>query len=71
MKRFIKFYIRFVQRILITLLLTLLYFTVFSITKIAMLFITDKKKQKFESSDSYWITAEGYTSDMSSALEQS
>ena len=71
MKRFIKFYVRFIQKILITIFLTLLYFTVFSITKIFMLFIPDKKRQQFVSKESYWIKAEGYTSDMESALEQS
>ena len=71
MKRFIKFYVRFVQRILIAILLTILYFTVFSVTKFFMLFISEKNNKLPVGKDSFWVTAEGYNSDMGTALEQS
>ena len=70
MKRFIKFYVRFVQKILITIFLTLLYFIAFSITKFFM-FVFPRKHKQTINKNSYWLTAEGYTSDMESALEQS
>jgi hypothetical protein len=71
MKRIVHIYVRFIQRILITIFLTILYFLVFSVTKLFMLLVPNKNKRRSAKSNSFWINAEGYVSDMNSALEQS
>jgi hypothetical protein len=71
MKKLLKLYVRFVQRILITILLTILYITVFSVTRFFMIFIPNKHFHRSSATDSYWISAEGYSSDINTALEQS
>ena len=71
MKKFLHFYIRFVQKILITILLTILYFVAFSITKLFLAIFPNNYFRRIKKTDTYWITAEGYSKDKSSALEQS
>jgi hypothetical protein len=71
MKKIIKIYVRFVQRILITILLTILYFTVLSITKLFVIILPNKHLRRSSNADTFWIPAEGYSTDMDSSLEQS
>ena len=71
MKKIIRIYVRFVQRILITILLSVLYITVFSFTKLFYIIFPSKHTQHKKSGDTYWLPAEGYTSDMKTAMEQS
>jgi len=71
MKQLLNFYIRFVQKILITILLTILYFIAFSITKLLLTLVPNKHFRHLKNCDSYWLTAEDYSANKSSALEQS
>ena len=71
MKKLLKIYVRFIQKILISILLTFLYFIIFSLTKLLMLVIANKHFYHTLKTETFWKSAEGYTSEMKSALEQS
>lgn len=71
MKKLLHIYIRFVQKILITTLLTLVYFLIFSLTMLFVFIFLDKLLKNKKNQNSYWIDAEGYVADLSSATEQS
>ncbi|MBU0765733.1 MAG: hypothetical protein KJ607_12955 [Bacteroidetes bacterium] len=71
MKKIVKIYIRFVQKLLITILLTVLYITVFSLTKLLLYIFPGRYHIGKKEPGTYWLTAEGYTSDMDTAVEQS